>query len=171
MPVVTRDRVYADATAIIGLGRIDRLDLLSLLANPIHLTTRIWNEVTVDPDKPGVAAILRARSAGLLAVVEEGDPRAFPQLDSGESTVLTAAAAAHASVIVDERKARALLKTDPLLSRQIPRAIGTLGLILLAKRGGRVAEVRPLLDALTHQDFWISPVLYRDLLRLAGEGD
>lgn len=168
---MTRDRVYADATAIIGLGRIDRLDLLGLLAVPIDLTTRVWEEVTGDPDKPGVAAVFRARSAGWLVVVEEGDPNAFPQLDPGESTVLTAAAAAHASVVVDERKARALLKTDPWLSRQIPRAIGTVGLILLAKRRGQIVEVRPLLDNLIRQSFRMSPTLYRDVLRQAGEGD
>lgn len=45
-----------------------------------------------------------ARTAGILAVVEEGDPRAFLRLDSGESTVLSAAAGTGSAVIVDERK-------------------------------------------------------------------
>lgn len=168
---MTRVRVYADATAIIGPGRIDRLDLLGLLAVPIDLTTRVWEEVAGDPERPGAAAVFRARSAGLLVVVDEGDPNAFPRLDPGESTVLTAAAAARAGVIVDERRARALLKTDPRLSQRIPRAIGTVGLILLARRRGRIDKVQPLLDALIRQGFWIGPALYRDLLRLAGEGD
>jgi predicted nucleic acid-binding protein len=161
--------VYADATALIGLGRINRLDLLTLLAKSVRVTEQVWEEVTGDPDKPGVEAIQSARVAGVLVVVDEGDSTAFPQLDSGESTVLTAAAAAHAAVVVDERKARALLKTDPGLAKAIPRAIGIVGVILLAKRRGYVPAVQPVLDELILQRFWVSPAFYQDVLRQAGE--
>jgi len=166
---VTRPRAYADATALIGLGRIHRLDLLTLLVVPVHVTTLVWTEVTEDPEKPGISAILQARSAGLLAVVEEGDPVAFPQLDPGECTVLTAAAMARAAVIIDERNARTLVKTDQRLSQSIPQSIGIVGLILLAKRRAYITAVRPLLDDLVRESFWMSPSFYHDILRRAGE--
>ena len=136
---------------------------------PIKVTVRVWQEVAAVPTKPGVAALQRAWDEGLLVVVEEGDPNAFPQVDPGESTVLTAAAAQRAAVIIDERKARAVIDSDPELSGAIREAIGIVGLILLAKRQGRISAVRPLLDDLVREDFWLSPAFYREVLRQAGE--
>jgi len=71
---VARLKVFADASALIGLGRIGRLDLLTLLPNPIFVTTRVGEEAASNPAKPGVAALLEARDVGLLAVIEEDDP-------------------------------------------------------------------------------------------------
>jgi len=166
---VARLKAYADASALIGLGRIGRLDLLTLLPNPIFVTTRVGEEAASNPAKPGVAALLEARDVGLLAVVEEGDADAFPELDPGESTVLDAAAAAGTIVIIDERRARAMIDTNPRLKAAIHQTTGIIGLILLAKRRGSVAAVRPLLDKLTRQDFRISPTFYQNVLREAGE--
>ena len=84
--------------------------------------------------------------------------------------MLTAAAAVRAAVLVDERKARLLIDRDPTLRDAIPLATGTIGLIVLAKRRGRIAAVRPLLDALRRQNFWIAPAFYADIIRQAGEG-
>lgn len=166
---MARLRFYADATALIGLARIGRLDLLRLLPSPIFVTTRVWQEVVDDPRKPGVAGLQQARDDGLLAVVDEGDPTAFPQLDPGESTVLSAAAAVGAAVVIDERKARTLVNTDPSLRSSIREATGIIGLIVLAQRRGYLPAVRPLLDELIRQRFWISPAFYQDVLRAAGE--
>jgi predicted nucleic acid-binding protein len=166
---MTSLQIYADATALIGLSRIDRLDLLRLVPTPVGVTTRVWSEVTADPAKPGVPELVRARGEGLLVVVEEGDAEAFPQLDAGESTVLTAAAAARAAVLVDERKARALIERNAGLRQAITRAGGIVGLILLAKRTGVIPAVRPLLDDLIRQGFRISPALYAQALRAADE--
>jgi uncharacterized protein len=161
--------VYADATALIGLARIGRLDLLTLLSVPTYVTAHVWQEVAAIPAKPGVAALEGARDAGRLVVVEEGDPNAFPQVDAGESTVLGAAAAKRAVAIVDERKARALIESDADLREGIREVVGIVGLILLAKRRGRVTAVRPLLDELIRQHFWLSPSFYREALGAAGE--
>ena len=92
------ERVYADATTLIGLARIGRLDLLSLLPTPILITGHVWAEVAGETVRPGVNALCAARATKLIAEVVEGDPHAFPELDSGESTVLSAAAAARAEV-------------------------------------------------------------------------
>ncbi|HET7038165.1 MAG TPA: DUF3368 domain-containing protein [Thermomicrobiaceae bacterium] len=162
-------RVYADATTLIGLARLDRLDLLTLFPTPILVTTVVWREVAYDQSKPGVAALYRARAEQLLEVVAEGDPEAFPDLDRGESTVLSAAAVARAAVLIDERKARILIQTDDRLKSSIPQFTGIIGLLLLAKRRGRIATVRPDLDQLIQQNFWISPSFYQQILQHAGE--
>lgn len=160
---------YADATALIGLARIDQLDLLDLLPTPVRVTVHVWQEVAADPSRPGVAALHAARDRGLLQVAEEGDPTAYPELDAGEATVLSAAAAAHGAVLLDERKARAVLAREPALRDAIPQVSGIVGLILLAKRRGRISAVRPLVQDLVRQSFWMSPGFYQEILRLAGE--
>lgn len=161
--------VYADASALIGLARIDRLGLLTLLRVPNRVTTVVWEEIAGDPARLGVPGLRNARDVGLLAIVAEGDAAAFPQLDPGESTVLSAAAAVHAAVLLDERKARGLFQGDAHLQQSIRASMGIVGLVLLAKRRAYIAAVRPVLDALTAQSFRISPTLYEDALRAAGE--
>ena len=111
----------------------------------------------------------QARGDAILAVVAEGNPEAFPQLDPGESTVLTAAMAARAAVLVDERKARSLIEVETDLRQAIRQVCGILGPILLAKRRGRISAVKPLLDDLIRQNSWMSPALYQHVLRQAGE--
>ena len=46
---------------------------------------------------------------------------------------------------------------------------GTVGILLLAKRRGLVSAVRPLLDQLTARGIRLSPRLYDEACRLAGE--
>ena len=47
--------------------------------------------------------------------------------------------------------------------------VGLLAFLVRAKAGGIVREVRPLLDALKRQGFFISDELYQHVLRMAGE--
>lgn len=161
--------VYADATVLIGLARIDRLDLLALLSNHVRVMAVVWDEVARDAAKPGVAALHRAYDDGLLVVVAEGDPAAYPELDPGEVTVLSTAAVARAAVLIDERKGRVLIRTDAHLQAAIPRVTRIIGLLLLAKQRGRITAIRPLLDELIGQSFWISPAFYDEILRQADE--
>ena len=162
-------RIDADATALIGLARIDRLDLLTLLPTPIRGTDFVWREVAGVPETPGVSALTLARTRGLLVLVIEGDAAAFPDLDAGESSVLSAAAVTGAAVLIDERKARPLVGVDATLARRIRGAFGIVGLILLAKRRGPMPSVRPLLDELILENFWLGETLYREVLDQAGE--
>ena len=121
---------------------------------------------------PSGRASLRCSARGRVALLhddEEADPAAFPDLDAGECTDLTAAAAARGIALVDERKARARIDADPHLKGSIRQTTGVVGLILLAKRRGYVPLARPLLDALIAQGFWMHPTFYREVLRQAHE--
>jgi hypothetical protein len=48
--------VYVDASVLIGLTRINRLDLLTLLPLPILVTQRVWDEVVDVPTRVGASA-------------------------------------------------------------------------------------------------------------------
>ncbi|MGH2560389.1 MAG: DUF3368 domain-containing protein [Thermomicrobiales bacterium] len=166
---MSEPNVYADSTALIGLARIGRLDLLALYSGQVMVTSHVWLEITETTDMPGVPELNGAREQGLLVIVDEGDPDRYPTLDPGESTVLSAAVATRAHVIMDERKARRLIETDPDLTQSIASVTGVLGLILLAKEEGHIPAVRPLLDALIRQDFRIGRRLFEELVSAAGE--
>jgi len=85
-------------------------------------------------------------------------------LDSGEAEAIVLAEELSANwLLVDEPKARLAAQLLGL------RFIGTVGLLVLAKQQGYIAEVRPLLDALTSQNFYLSQRIYQAVLKQAEE--
>jgi predicted nucleic acid-binding protein len=162
-------KFYVDSTCLIGLARIDSLHLLNLLSPPVLVTTTVWQEVYGDSSRPGAAALGRARDAGLLEIVPAGRLDAFPELGSGESSVITAAAATRCGVLIDERKARAVIQREAELREAIQVVSGLVGLVLLAKRGGEVPSVRELLDRLEAEGLRMGLEFRRRVLAEVGE--
>jgi len=86
------------------------------------------------------------------------------QLDEGESAVIALAAELENSVLVlDDKKARRIGREMGL------RVVGTVGLLLRAKRENMVPEVKSLLERLVEGGFRLSRELHREALRVAGE--
>jgi uncharacterized protein len=163
--------VYVDASPLIALALLERLDLLQTLTRPVWVTEAVWEEVARDPDWPGAQAIIQAEAQGIIARVAAGDREAYPQLAAGENTVLTAAAETGSYVIVDDLDARAVIARDPFLRTAIYYSFTTTSLLVHAKRNRVIPAVKPLLDALMQQEFGIDPGAYQGALRLAGEDD
>ncbi|MBN2149640.1 MAG: DUF3368 domain-containing protein [Anaerolineales bacterium] len=85
-------------------------------------------------------------------------------LGAGEREAIALALELNASeVFLDDLPARRLAT-----SLGLP-VIGSLGLLLRAKKKGLIQEIRPLLDALVSQDFHISERLAARILSAAGE--
>ena len=66
------------------------------------------------------------------------------------------------------------LLLDDLPARRIARSLnlsvtGTIGVLLVAKRHGLIVSVRPHLDALVRESFFVGSGLYEEVLQLAGE--
>lgn len=68
-------------------------------------------------------------------------------------------------ILLDDRAARRVAQDLGLL------VTGTVGILLVAKRRGMLPAIRPALEALVAQSFFISAALYDDILRAAGEMD
>lgn len=162
-------RVLADASPLIGLARIGRLDLLTAISTPIYVTRTVWREVAEDASRPGASILLEAEEQGSLCVIESGDDARYPELDAGENSTLSAAAAMGAAVIIDERAARERIENDDVLRAAIGPPLTTIGVVIRAKRHGKLREVRPVLDALRRERFWISDGDYARALHAAGE--
>lgn len=147
--------VVTDSTALIGLERIQRLDLLPA----------VFPRVTAPPAVAGEFG----QRPGWLAVPGPVDvPKALRvlrnRLDRGETEVIALALTLpDCAVLLDERRGRQVARRMGL------ETIGTLGLLLLAKQRGLVPVVEPLLDALASAGFYFSDALREEVLRQADE--
>lgn len=85
-------------------------------------------------------------------------------LGVGESEAISLALEVQARLLLlDDRPARRLAQALGL------SIIGTLGILLAAKRRNFLPAIRPSLDALVRYDFRIAPTLYDQILRDAEE--
>jgi len=149
--------VVSDSGPLIALERIQQLQLLPALFTRILIPPAVEKEV----------ACLRKLPRWVLVQPLTQPPRlGRPGLSLGagerEAIGLSLEIAA-ARLLVDDKAARRLAR-----SLQLP-IIGTLGLLLAAKRRGLLPTVRPHLDALQGASFYLTPDLYRRVLADAGE--
>ena len=150
---MTLDAV-SDSTCLIGLERIGRLDLLPQVFSVVFAPTMVAAEVQTP------LTWLRVQPVKNLAVVAS----LKTQMDEGEAEAIALAMELDdVFLILDDKKARRVAGQLDL------KVIGTVGMLLRAKRLGVITEIKPLLRALLESDFRISESLIQEALRLAGE--
>jgi predicted nucleic acid-binding protein len=154
---VTSAPVVSNASPLIALEQVGQLQLLEQLFGTVRIPPAVASEV--------------ARTVSLPAWIEE---RALAQpvgprilgasLGPGESEAISLALETEARLLLlDERPARRLAQ-----ALRLP-VMGTLGILLAAKRRRLLTALRPCLDGLLQHDFRVAPRLYEDVLRAAGE--
>ena len=147
-------RAVIDSTCFIALERIDRLELIPRLFQKVHAPPAVVDEIAHSPDWLLVQGVSNPSLVKALRT----------QLDEGESAVIALAAELENPVVVlDDKKARRVARQMGL------RVVGTVGLLLRAKREHVVPEVKSLLESLERGGFRLSKELHREALRLAGE--
>ncbi len=154
-----------NASPVILLGDIGQLQLLETLCETLVIPGAVANEIYAGPHKDAAQRWLKGTGASHITSQMDVDPIiAGWDLGAGENAVLTWARQypGH-EVILDDRAAR-----DCAATLRIP-VRGTLGVILLAKREGLVAQVHPLFDLLVDAGLRITPQVLRAALHLAEE--
>jgi mannose-1-phosphate guanylyltransferase len=141
------------------------LDTLHAGVDEVVLPEAVVDEITaLGPDDPAAVAL---RSASWLDIV--ATPVIPPairgrRLGPGESAVLAPALLSPGSeAVLDDRDARRCARSLGI------RVIGTLGLIVFAKRIGSVPSVRPIVETLVESGMYLEDRLRREILELAGE--
>ncbi len=153
-------KAIVNATPLISLALIDRLDLLAEIFDEIIVPATVLNEVVVQgKGRPGAEKVANfSRLTILSPAVSHGiDPRLFG-LDAGETEVLLLAQQIQPDwVIIDERLARRIA-----LAMELPLK-GTLGLLLTAVQADLLAKEEALEDVqkLTASGIRIAPRLLR----------
>jgi predicted nucleic acid-binding protein len=150
--------IVSNSSPLIALARIQRLDLVPALLQSVLIPPAVAREI--EPSMPVLPAwvsvkVLSSQQAPLTSRGRLGD---------GEREAIALAIEIGAdAVLMDERAGRRVAEEAGL------KVIGTLGLLLEAKRAGHIATIRAELDKLLETSFFLSPQLYDQLLRMAGE--
>jgi uncharacterized protein len=159
-------KVVCDASTLIALARIGQFETLERTGAQVVIPRAVYKEVVVQGEgKPGATEVSAAAWIETREVTDHSIVARFRiVLDAGESGAIALAQEVDAALIIlDDEEAR-----DAALSEGLS-VVGLPAFLVRAKAWGIVREVRPLLDALKHQGFFISNELYQHVLRLAGE--
>ena len=149
--------VVSNSSPLIALKQLELLSLLEQIFGSILVPPAVVKEV-----KPTVTLPPWITEQALSQVI--GSQILATSLGAGESEALSLALELKASLLIlDERPARRLAG-----ALGIP-VMGTLGLLLKAKSIGLIFKLKPQLEALLQHNFRISPQLYEQVLKSAGE--
>lgn len=158
------DRLVVNASPLILLGRIEHLWLLEKLSRQIVVPQSVCLEIAAGQRRDG--------SCGKTLVWTEryrtGDtplPTSVEGwgLGAGESQVVATALLHSGKAVLDDRMGRRCAKAQGL------SVIGTLGVMLLAKRLQMIPSARTLLEALRHQGLFLDDRLLEGMLVELGE--
>ena len=154
-----------DSSPLIVLGKVRRLDLLSTLYRDIVMPPAVVDEVLA---KSSLV------SADLREFVERSEIRAVQDVRLVQTLIVDLGRGEAEAIAVTAEIGEALLVMDDFDGRRVARALGlqvtgVLGVLVEAKYRGVVSGVRPILEAVSGEGFWLSESLRRTVLDAVGE--
>jgi predicted nucleic acid-binding protein len=150
---------------LILLTRIERLDLLVALAEPLIVPESVFRELQAGSDRDDAADQINDLSP-LLRVddISLPDRISIWDLGAGESQVLAQGLQRPGSeVVLDDLAARRCAH-----SLDLP-VIGTLGIVILCRHRGIIQAARPVVEALCSAGLRLKPELVTEALAKVGE--
>ena len=155
--------IVSDASILINLARIGKLNLLRKLYGEIIVPEAVWQEVVVDgTGRPGAEDLQKAGWIKRVPVKNHQLVRALMlDLDAGEAEAIALALELEAELLfMDERLGRESAHYFGL------HYIGLIGVLIEAKHRGVISAVKPLINALRDKaGFRIAKSLYERVLR------
>ncbi|MBU1599289.1 DUF3368 domain-containing protein [bacterium] len=160
--------VVVDASTIIALCRINKLQLLKHLLGKIYIPNAVYYEVVIKGREKKGANIVK-EAIGKWIERKEVENRVAVDLLSGnlgdgeaESIVLAKELGADL-LVIDEEKAKKLA-----ISKKLP-VVGLVRILIWAKRKGLMKELKPSLDELVKAGFRLDDETYSYVLQMEGE--
>lgn len=147
--------IISDASPLIALADIGKLEILQQLYGNIIITDIVRNEIHTDlPDWISVSSNYDPQQMRVLEL----------ELDAGEaSAIALGLKIPDSTLILDENKGRKAAKRLGL------KVTGTVGIIIKAKRQGFIQSGEEILDALEEHGFWLSQQLKTEILARLNE--
>lgn len=150
-------KIISNSTPVIGLSILGKLPLLAELFDEVHISNAVYQEVvhSNSPRQYGRNELEQLVSKDVFKLYHVENSRLvkklYGKLHEGELEVIVGAKELGLQfVVIDEHAARTLAKTFLL------QPIGTIGVLLLSKKKGKIEKVKPLLDMLKSHGFFIS---------------
>ena len=162
MPI---SRVVINASPLITLFASNQQYILPELFDEIVLPEAVWEEIVEGGHKdiaangiPDTLWLLRTKIDSISSSIISWD------LGKGETSVI-GYANLHPEfhVIIDDAAARRCAKTFGI------KSLGTLGVLLLAKRRGIIPSIKPAITLLEEAGLWLGEGLIKMVLKEAGE--
>lgn len=161
--------VVADSSPLIILAATVGIDVLrAVVRDEVLVPSTVLTECTRDFDKPGAEAIYKAVQDGRLTVCANVDLSVLPMdlplsIDEGEKAAIALAMSRQVPILIDERAGR------EAAAKQGLSIVGSIGVLLQAKKLGLIAEVTPVIEQWMGLGYRISEGLAEEAKRLAGE--
>ncbi len=155
--------VVADAGPLIALGRLDALHPLPALFAEIQVTATVLAECAARREFVDAQRIGQAVQAGWLKPCADHFEESGGRLDPCEASAIARALEIDAGLLLDDRAAVVYARALGL------KVLGTLGLLVLAKRRALVERVAPLIVQLQAGGHYLGANAVQAALRAAGE--
>ncbi|MBC6424446.1 MAG: DUF3368 domain-containing protein [Hormoscilla sp. SP5CHS1] len=146
------ESVVTDSTSLIGLERIGRLDILPGLFEPILVPPAVQQEFGISLPWLQIVTPDIGIATSLKIVV-----------DDGEAEAIALAYQQGLQIILDDQQARKVARNMGI------SIIGTIGVLVKAKQAELISALKPLLDRLEMNGFYMTSALKAEALKVVGE--
>lgn len=158
---MTQETWVINASPLITLGKVGRLDLLSEPQRRLVIPQAVVDEILAGPPTDPARLSLESGFGDAALPASIDHDVAQWGLGRGESAVLVLGRKLGATVVIDDRDARRAASVLGL------SYIGTLGVVLQARRTGRIESAKDVLRALVGQGLRLDDRLVASTLREA----
>ena len=159
-------KVISNSSPIIHLAKIGKLDFLKEYFQTIIIPEAVYRESIIEgKERDEVKLIKQATWIKVVKVKEQTLVKLLTvSLDTGESEVIALSIETGADLILlDDSEAREIARLYGF------KITGTLGILLKAKKDGKINSLKTILMQLKETGFWIDDDLQYRLLHEAGE--
>lgn len=165
MPL-TKNIAVVNTSPIIYLSSINQLSLFKKLFNEVYIPNAVKQEVlSGGRDSFGVKEIKTEKWLKTKKIRNKlAKEYLLTEIDDGEAEVIILAEELKAgTIIMDDKLGRKVAKLRGI------KVVGTLRILVAAKKKGLITEVKPLIEKLKENGFWLSNNVYKAILREAKE--
>jgi len=156
--------IVCNTGPLIALSRASLGHLLPKLFPRVMTTQTVVAELTAK-DAGDTDAVRQTLAHVEIVPTSAPDPLLVTELDAGEASVIQAARDhGITGVLIDERRARRIAAEAYRLEVR-----GTCAVLLRAKSEGLLSSIKPVLEDLVANGYFIGPQLMTECLRRAGE--
>ena len=161
-------QIVSNTGPIIGLAKIEKLDLLKIMGKEILIPPFVYKELfgKIGPEAKEIELALRdfIRVMPVNLSVAPGK-RSLVELDEGErqAILLARSLGKDTLLLMDDYAGRKAAKDLKIA------VTGLVGLLILAKKRGLVERVVPLIEGIRLNGYWLSDEVIGIARRLAGE--
>ena len=159
------NRIVVNTSPWIALSICGQIPLLKKIYNEVYIPFGVKEEILAGGKKGiGVRELRESPWLKIEKVFDIEKVNLLYELDQGEAEVIILAKEKGIKqVLLDEKVARLQAKVLRL------NVIGTLGLLLKAKKEGMVSNIKPLMAKILENGIWIKGEIVEGILKDAGE--